>query len=73
MDNKSPGRRDSLYYRTCLENVSYDCQNAECGKTVLNQVGNFRHSEKGIVGRVKIVCCQLHQMSTEQDMPPQEA
>jgi hypothetical protein len=29
---------------------------------------------KGIViGRVKIVCCHLHQMSTEQGMPPQEA
>jgi hypothetical protein len=29
---------------------------------------------KGIVvGKMKIICCQLHQMSTEQDMPPQEA
>jgi hypothetical protein len=30
--------------------------------------------QKGaVVGRMKIVCCQLHPMSTEQGMPPQEA
>jgi hypothetical protein len=73
VDNKRSGRRDSLYYRTCLEHFSYDCQEAEDRKIVFIQVGNFRRSAKSIVvGRVKIVCCQLHQMRTQQGMPPQE-
>jgi hypothetical protein len=46
MHKKGSGRRDSLYYRTGLEHVPYDCQDAEGGKIVLIQVGNFRCSAK---------------------------
>jgi hypothetical protein len=74
MDKEGSGRLDSLGYRTCLEHVSYDYQEAECGKIVFIQVGIFRHWGKNIVVcRVKIMYCQFYQMSTEQDMPSQEA
>jgi hypothetical protein len=31
------------------------------------------HQNGIVVGRVKIVCCQLHQLSAEQSMAPMEA
>jgi hypothetical protein len=48
-------------------------------KTQNVKLSSFRLEISGVqpqsivVGMVKIVCCQLHQMRTEQGMPPQEA